>query len=281
MKGNVLSRKTRKTSLMVIIVLLALLSTTTAAFATYRVINLNDNTVDSQWQASPIYTGACNKGSVNDRDEVRNAWITNSDPTAADQGWYYFRIETCTGPALSSTSNYAAVQVDCNGDGDFIDPGDLAGDRKIAFTQGPSGDQYYVLDGGGTVMAAGSDPGDPPFNCSLPATTYHGERPGGTASSATSVEWGFQFCDLPPGCRGATTNNWPISMQIGTATSTGTSIDGSGIISYSTPPTAVTLNSLTASSPDWQNPLPLFVVSIISAVFALGLFFLRQKIGTE
>jgi hypothetical protein len=282
MNGKFSNQKAWKVSLMAMIIILALLFTTTAAFATYRVINLNDNLVDPNWQTTPAYTSTCSNGSIVDRDEIKKAWVTNSDPSGADQGWYYWRIETCAGPALSSTTTFAAVQIDCNGDGDFVDPGDLAGDRSIAFTQNDSSniDQWYVLDGGGTVLAADNDPGDGGFTCA-PSPVYHGERPGKSASTATSVEWGFQFCGLPAGCRGATSNNWPISMKFGTAkqvTGGFNIIDQSSIIHYSTPPTAITLNSISATSPAWQNPVVLFSVSILAAVLAGGLFFLRRKI---
>ncbi len=244
------TRNTWKITGLTIFVMLSVLVATIAASATFYKINLNDNTVDINWQSiTPFYTSTCSNGSVIDRNEIRNAWVTNSDPSGPDGGWYYFRIETCAGPALSSSTVYAAVQLDCNGDGDFVDPGDLAGDRKIAFTQDDAinTDQWWVLDGADNPMAADADPNDGGFACA-PAPVYHGERPGRSAASATSVEWGFQFCGLPPGCMGTSANNWTTSLQLGTAQQVAygfSIIDKSGTISYSTRPSVTPTNTPT------------------------------------
>ncbi len=83
MEIDVSTPKTWKTALSVMIVVLILLSTTSAAFAAFRVINLNDNAVDTQWAtANPVYTSTCSNGSLDNRNEIKNAWITNSDPAA-------------------------------------------------------------------------------------------------------------------------------------------------------------------------------------------------------
>jgi hypothetical protein len=263
MKAEIFSFNARKATGLIVMVMFALLAATIAAFATYSTINLNDNLVDTNWQSlTPVYTSSCSNTSIVDRNEIRNAWVTNSDPSGANGGWYYFRIETCAGPALSSSTVFAAVQIDCNGDGDFVDPGDLAGDRKIAFTQTDSAntDQWWVLDGSDAPMAADSDPGDGGFTCA-PSPVYHGERPGKSASTATSVEWGFQFCGLPPACMGTSSNNWTTSLQFGTAQQVAygfNKIDSSSIITYSTRPSATPTSTVppTATFTPTITPTP-------------------------
>ncbi len=263
-------------SLLVAILILGLITTTSAVYATYRTINLNDNAVDPLWQTLPVYTSTCSNTNVNDKDEIKNAWITNSDPAGADGGWYYFRIEVCAGPALSSTNINAAIQFDCNNDGDFSDPKGSPpnlGDRKILYTtNGTTVDWTRYLDGANTSLGGNNDP----WASSCSGSSYHGERPTG---ANTNVEWGFQFCDLPPGCRGADTPPKPIHYQIGTAdTSTGQVVDGSPILEYSAPPTAVTMSALAVNSLAWwNNPAVLWPISGFSALLLVVLVIIRRS----
>jgi hypothetical protein len=268
------SRMAWRTGLLIVIVLLSLLSTVTAAQAVYRTINLNDDTLDPQWQATPVYTSNCSNGSINNQDEIKNAWITNRDPAGANGGWYYFRIETCAAPALSTSSILAAVQFDCNNDGDFTDPAGSPpnfGDRKVAYSAGA--DFTYYLSGTNVNLGGGSDPATLSPSCNT--ELYHGERPSG---SNANVEWGFQFCDMPPGCRGGDDPPIPIHFQIGTGNTSGAVIDQSPVFEYTSPPTAVTLLGFRAASPLWENTTILWTTSALSLILLGVLIIVRRRV---
>jgi hypothetical protein len=259
--------------LLIPIIIVSLAATTITAYAVFRVINLNDNAVAANWQSTPVYSSTCSNGSINNQDEVKNAWITNSDPAGTDGGWYYFRIETCTGPALSTSSIMAAIQFDCNNDGDFIDPLGSPpnfGDRKVLFAAG--NEFMYYLSGSNQNAGGGTDP----WGTTCSPSSYHGERPTG---SNANVEWGFQFCDMPPGCRGGDATPIPIHFQIGTANiTTQQPIDLSPVLQYSSPPTAVTLRSFNLRTPFWQQTVVLGGVSAGLITALIGLIVLRRRL---
>lgn len=168
-------------------VILLMLIAAPIVSAGWITINTDDGLVDSQW-GTPVYTSTCSNGSLADGLEIRNAWRVN-DGTAL-----YFRIETC-GTATSYTNIRLGAGIDCNNDGDVVDPisgGGATGDRKAIFWI--SADQVWLVDGANNQVIQ------------MPDNSYS-ER------ITTNFEWRLPLSYLYPACRGSTS---PIGLALAT-----------------------------------------------------------------
>lgn len=107
-------------------------------------INTNDSSVDPAWPVTPVYSSNCANGSIDNSLEIKNAWMVNDGTDLA------FRIETCATATNYSNIRMAAA-IDCNKDGDVVDPASTGpdGDRKAVqiIAQGSTQDQVILYDG--------------------------------------------------------------------------------------------------------------------------------------
>ncbi len=144
-------------------------------------VDTDDGRVDVGW-GEPFYQGACDNDALDDRWEIRNAWVRN-DGTSI-----YFRLETCAGPALGDNANLrASGALDCNLDGDFTDGFETGpqGDRIVNFNPAADPHTIAIVSGSGQAVAFYSD--------------AYGEQP-----DDTNMEWKADLKDLYPACRGST-----------------------------------------------------------------------------
>lgn len=143
-------------------------------------VDTDNGLVDTTW-GEPFHGGACNDEALDDRWEIKNAWVRN-DGTAI-----YFRLETCAGPALGGNANLrVSGAIDCNLDGDFTDGFETGpqGDRIVNYNPATDPDTVVIVSGSGQSVAFYSD--------------AYGERP-----DDMNMEWKADLKDFYPMCRGS------------------------------------------------------------------------------
>ncbi len=171
-------RRGNARALMLSGLILLMLIATPIVLAGWITINTDNGSVDSQW-GTPVYTSTCSNGSLADGLEIRNAWLVN-DGTAL-----YFRIETCGTAAVYKNIRMGAG-IDCNDDGDVVDPmsgGGATGDRKVVFWI--FADQVWLVDGANTQVIQ------------MPDNSY-------SEQIGPNFEWRLPLKYLYPACRGST-----------------------------------------------------------------------------
>lgn len=140
--------KRRRSPASLIIALLVVFTTAAIAMAGWNTIDTDTDDIDSAWDSiTPVYTDSTNDGSIDDRDEIKQAWYT------FDGDALYFRVDMWNSHAFLSNNNKRAIAaLDCNGNGVFNDTDQLGGpygDRlAILFPWG----RVDITDGGGNVV---------------------------------------------------------------------------------------------------------------------------------
>ncbi len=150
------------------------------SIARWITVDTDDGLVDVGW-GDPFYRGSCDNEALDDRWEIRNAWVRNNGTSI------YFRLQTCAGPALDGNANLrASGAIDCNLDGDFTDPFETGpqGDRIVNYNPSADPDTIVIVSGSGQSVAFYSD--------------AYGERP-----DDTNMEWKADLKDFYPACRGS------------------------------------------------------------------------------
>jgi hypothetical protein len=192
-----------KYSIVFVSVIFGLLLTYTIAYAILISVDTHNGVVDTRptfpdgWLDTPFFTDDQNDPTINDRDEIEDGWIGNSD-TSVTPFEYYFRIQTYSGPSLSSRTMRAVGAFDCNNNGSMND----AVDRLALWYEFPlpsEEDTVWVYDGEGNPIIQMED------------TTF-GERVG---TDSKTIEWRVTSDALPENCIGALSGN-EVRMGLGT-----------------------------------------------------------------
>lgn len=190
----------------------ALLVFAAAAWAAWVTIDTNNDALDGTW-GTAFYTSTCTNGSVDNRGEIKNAWIRNNGVSI------YFRMEVCQAPALTFNTNLRATgALDCNQDGDFTDPYIIGpeGDRIVNYNPDETNLAVAILDGEGILTGT--------------YTNDYGERPPG---SLANMEWKVDLRDIPPDCQGSV---HPINAAVVVLNvDTRIVVDSSTVVQYSIP----------------------------------------------
>lgn len=191
--------------------ILVLLLVSAAAYAAWTTIDTNDAAIDTNW-GDPKYTSTCNDPGVADDYEIRNAWYRY------DGDSFYFRVETCVGPALGSDgSGRLSAGIDCTGDGQV----NASGDRAVT---------YNDSDGTVALFDGLRNPANPDGYTS--DATYAEKVVG---PDFLNVEWKTDLMALPPACRGSISPVL-IGWETGKVTMVYTPVDTTGaIIEHSNP----------------------------------------------
>lgn len=145
-----------------------------SASAGWVTIDTDNGAIDAQWGA-PIYQGACNNASIADSLEIRNGWVLN------DGTDLHFRLETCAQASSYNNIRFGAG-IDCNNDGDIVDPANSGpyGDRRAVYWV--SADQVWLFDGTNSQLTQ------------MPNNSYS-ER------VTVNFEWRLSLSALYPACR--------------------------------------------------------------------------------
>ena len=177
------------------------------ASATWVTINTNSGTVEpgpwsTAWPTPPYYDACQTVTAPDNRSEIKNAWFAN------DGAYLYFRIETCSGPALGGDPNARAIgAIDCNNDGDFTDGW---------VTPGPTGDRLiiYFNDGTDRVLVTS---GQKQNVVEVSGNTF-------AEKVVSNIEWKVPIDFLYPGCRASQSNvsiGWTTALVYPTPTPAG------------------------------------------------------------
>lgn len=189
--------------------LILILSTYSVVNAVWVTINTDNTVVDiANWNLTahfnPVYTtpNDCSLG-INDDEEIRYGFIANNG------SHYFFRIETCAGPAISAEGRRVIAGFDCSDplDYDADDPEDRLAIWYEFEVSGQILDTVYLYSGNGDEI-------DQVTNATGTSYDEFGERVG---TDDTSIEWQMpiEFIEQNrqgyPGCN-VTTRDTPIGL---------------------------------------------------------------------